>query len=94
MGGAGWAKLLTTAQDRPADWINAGQALQRILLTASTCGIAAALHTRPLELGWLRDFIRTRISDGATRNSCSGSGQSSSGRQRAPPARRRLVRKR
>ena len=34
-----------TARDHPADWINAGQALQRILLTASTCGIAAALHT-------------------------------------------------
>jgi hypothetical protein len=62
---AGVAALLTTAQDRPADWINAGQALQRILLTASTCGIVAALHTQPLELGWLRDFIRTQLSDGA-----------------------------
>jgi hypothetical protein len=62
---AGIAALLTTAQDRPADWINTGQALQRILLTAGTCGIAAALHTQPLELGWLRDFIRTRLSDGA-----------------------------
>jgi len=61
----GVAALLTTARDRPADWINAGQALQRILLNASTCGIAAALHTQPLELGWLRDFIRTRLSDGA-----------------------------
>jgi hypothetical protein len=62
---AGVAALLTTARDRPADWINAGQALQRILLTASTCGIAAALHTQPLELGWFRDSIRTRLSDGA-----------------------------
>ncbi len=62
---AGIAALLTTAGDRAADWINAGQALQRILLTASTCGIAAALHTQPLELGWLRDSIRTRLSDGA-----------------------------
>jgi hypothetical protein len=62
---AGVAALLTTAQDHPADWINTGQALQRILLTASTCGIAAALHTQPLELGWLRDFIQTHLSDGA-----------------------------
>jgi hypothetical protein len=62
---AGVAALLATAGDRPADWINAGQALQRILLTASTCGIAAALHTQPLELGWLRESIRTRLSDGA-----------------------------
>jgi nitroreductase len=62
---AGVVGLLTTAQDRPMDWINAGQALQRILLTASTCGVAAALHTQPLELGWLRESIRTRLSDGA-----------------------------
>ncbi|HEY3035194.1 MAG TPA: hypothetical protein VGJ54_11130 [Streptosporangiaceae bacterium] len=62
---AGIAALLTTARDRPEDWINAGQALQRILLTASTCGIAAALHTQPLELDWLRDSIRTQLSDGA-----------------------------
>jgi hypothetical protein len=62
---AGVAALLTTDRDRPVDWVNAGQALQRILLTASTCGVAAALHTQPLELGWLRDSIRTRLSDGA-----------------------------
>jgi hypothetical protein len=61
----GVAALLTTAGDRPADWVNAGQALQRILLTASSYGAAAALHTQPLELGWLRESIRTRISDGA-----------------------------
>jgi hypothetical protein len=62
---AGIAALLTTARDRPEDWINAGQALQRILLTASTCGIAAALHTQPVELDWLRDSVRRQLSDGA-----------------------------
>ena len=62
---AGVAGLLTTTADRPADWVNAGQALQRILLTASTCGAAVALHTQPLELPWLREFIRTQLSDGA-----------------------------
>jgi len=62
---AGVAALLTTVRDRPADWINAGQALQRILLTASTVGIAAALHTQPLEFGWLRESIRAQLSDGA-----------------------------
>jgi hypothetical protein len=45
--------------------VNAGQALQRILLTAGTFGVAAALHSQPLELNWLRDFIRTRLSDRA-----------------------------
>jgi hypothetical protein len=62
---AGVAALLTTAHDRPVDWVNAGQALQRILLTASTFGVAAAMHSQPLELGWLRESIRTRLSDGA-----------------------------
>ena len=62
---AGVAALLTTAHDRPADWINAGQALQRILLTASISGVAVALHTQPLEFGWLRETIRTGLSDGA-----------------------------
>jgi len=62
---AGVAGLLTTTADRPADWVNAGQALQRILLTASTCGAAVALHSQPLELAWLREFIRTQLGDGA-----------------------------
>jgi len=62
---AGTVCLLTTTGDRPADWIRAGQALQRILLTNATCGVAAALHSQPLELPWLRDFVRSCLSDGA-----------------------------
>jgi len=57
--------LLTTADDRPVDWVNAGQALQRILLTTAACGGAAALHSQPLELGWLRESIRTRLAGGS-----------------------------
>ncbi len=62
---AGVAGLLTTAADRPPDWVNAGQALQRILLTASASGAAVALHSQPIELPWLRQFVRTQLSDGA-----------------------------
>jgi hypothetical protein len=62
---AGIAAVLTTAHDRPGDWVSAGQALQRILLTASACGAAAALHTQPLELAWLRESIRVKLADGA-----------------------------
>jgi hypothetical protein len=62
---AGVAALLTTAGDSPPDWVNAGQALQRILLTAASYGAAAALHTQPLELSWLRESIRAHLSDGA-----------------------------
>jgi hypothetical protein len=57
--------LLTTVMDRPADWVNAGQALQRVLLTAGANGAAVALHSQPLELSWLREFIRSNLSDGA-----------------------------
>ena len=32
---AGVVCLLTTAGDRPVDWVNAGQALQRVLLTGA-----------------------------------------------------------
>ena len=46
------------------DWINAGHALQRILLIASTCGVAAALHSQPLELPLLREDIRAKLSGG------------------------------
>jgi hypothetical protein len=62
---AGVVCLLTTAGDRPVDWVNAGQALQRVLLTSATCGVAAALHSQPFELAWLRTFIRTQLGNGS-----------------------------
>jgi Nitroreductase family len=62
---AGVVSILTTSSDQPGDWVNAGQALQRVLLGASACGVAAALHTQPLELPQLRDLIRAQLSDGA-----------------------------
>jgi hypothetical protein len=57
--------LLTTPGDGPSDWVNAGQALQRILLTCAACGVAAALHSQPLELTSLRQLIHHRVSDGS-----------------------------
>jgi hypothetical protein len=60
---AGVVCLLTTADDRPTDWVNAGQALQRILLTSTAVGVAAALHSQPLEIGWMRRLIRSRTAD-------------------------------
>jgi hypothetical protein len=62
---AGTVGLLTTARDEPADWINAGQALQRLLLDAASCGAVAALHTQPLELPQLRDLLRTHLAGGS-----------------------------
>jgi hypothetical protein len=57
---AGVVCLLATASDGPADWVGAGQALQRILLTSAACGIAAALHSQPFELGWWRELALPR----------------------------------
>jgi len=61
----GLVTVLTTAADHPQDWVNAGQALQRVLLLASSCGISAALHSQPLEIPQLRDFIAVTLCDGA-----------------------------
>jgi hypothetical protein len=62
---AGVVGLLTTTADRPADWVNAGQALQRVLLVATAYGAAVALHSQPMELAWVRELIRTELSDTA-----------------------------
>jgi nitroreductase len=62
---AGVTAILTTPRDRPEDWVNSGQALQRLLLSASASGVAAALHTQPLEIPALRDIVRLQLSGGA-----------------------------
>jgi nitroreductase len=59
---AGAVGLLTTSVDHLVDWIHAGQALQRVLLLASSCNVAAALHSQPLEIPLLRDFVRVHLS--------------------------------
>ena len=62
---AGLVCVLTTQADRPDDWISAGQALQRVLLSAGVCGVSAALHSQPLEVGELRSFISAALCDNA-----------------------------
>jgi nitroreductase len=42
--------VLATPRDEPADWLRAGQALQRVLLTATVNGVAASLLYQPVEL--------------------------------------------
>jgi len=42
--------VLATAHDQPADWLRAGQALQRVLLTATVHGVAASFLYQPMEL--------------------------------------------
>ncbi|HVB41694.1 MAG TPA: nitroreductase family protein [Streptosporangiaceae bacterium] len=42
--------VLTTARDEPTDWLRAGQALQRVLLTATVRGLSASFLYQPIEL--------------------------------------------
>ena len=42
--------MLSTARDEPADWLRAGQALQRVLLAATRHGVAASFLYQPMEL--------------------------------------------
>jgi nitroreductase len=42
--------VLSTALDEPGDWLRAGQALQRVLLTATINGLATSLLYQPMEL--------------------------------------------
>jgi hypothetical protein len=49
--------VLYTADDSPDQWICAGQALERVLLTATVRGVAATPMSQPLEIPDLRDLL-------------------------------------
>jgi nitroreductase len=51
------------AGDGPREWLRAGQALQRVLLTATVWGVAATLMTQPLEIPALRELISEADTD-------------------------------
>ena len=46
--------VLTTGCDEPGDWIRAGQALQRVLLTATARGVSASFLYQSIELRDMR----------------------------------------
>jgi hypothetical protein len=46
--------VLATNHDHPADWLRAGQALQRVLLTATARGVSASFLYQPIELRDMR----------------------------------------
>lgn len=55
--------VLGTAQDRPEDWLRAGQALERVLLQATLSGLATSLTSHALERKDLRELARDPRSD-------------------------------
>ncbi|WP_369221165.1 nitroreductase [Streptomyces sp. R39] len=64
--GRGWAvfernpqiALLGTGHDGPADWLRAGQALERVLLTATAGGLVTSMTSQTLEWPELRWVTR------------------------------------
>ncbi|MEQ4724194.1 nitroreductase family protein [Nonomuraea sp. B19D2] len=60
----GVVAVLTTRGDSRQDWIDAGQALQHVLLYASAYGVSAAFHTQALEMELLREFMRQELCSG------------------------------
>ena len=53
--------VLETPGDRPTDWLTAGQALMRVLLTAAADGYAASYLNQPLELSGPRQQLRDEL---------------------------------
>jgi nitroreductase len=49
--------VLATARDRRADWVCAGQALQRVLLAATAKGLAATPISQPVEVPAVRRLL-------------------------------------
>ncbi|WP_329600030.1 nitroreductase [Streptomyces pseudovenezuelae] len=54
--------LLSTSGDGPADWLRAGQALERVLLEATRADLATSLTSHPLESADLRTLARDPVS--------------------------------
>ncbi|MCQ4205656.1 Acg family FMN-binding oxidoreductase [Streptomyces longispororuber] len=57
----GLVAVLTTCYDTRVEWLQAGQALQRLLLHAAAHRVSAAFHTQPLELPRLRAQVRAGL---------------------------------
>jgi nitroreductase len=53
--------ILGTVGDLPTDQIIAGQALQRVLLTATDAGLACSLISQPIEVPAARDQLRRSL---------------------------------
>jgi nitroreductase len=53
--------VLTTAGDRPADWLTGGQAMMRVLLAASAAGLGSSQLNQPVELPDLRHELRDEL---------------------------------
>jgi hypothetical protein len=55
--------VLSTPRDGPAEWIRAGEALQRVLLRATAAGLFASYFAQPIESPSLRRRLAEAIGD-------------------------------
>ncbi|WP_306214002.1 Acg family FMN-binding oxidoreductase [Actinoplanes sp. RD1] len=53
--------ILGVSGDRPIDQITAGQALQKVLLTATDAGLSASMISQPIEVPTARDQLRRSL---------------------------------
>jgi hypothetical protein len=53
--------VLVTFGDRDVNWLQAGQALQRILLRAASDWVYASLYSQPIESAGVRELIARRL---------------------------------
>jgi nitroreductase len=58
--------ILTVPGDTAGDQINAGQALQRVLLTATDAGLATSMISQPIEVPGARDQLRRSVGRSGT----------------------------
>jgi hypothetical protein len=66
VGGSPLLICLATAIDNAPAWLAAGQALERVLLTAVNEGLSASYLNQPIEVPVLRDTLRTTLRLDAT----------------------------
>jgi len=53
--------VLGTQRDGPIDWLTAGQALQRVLLTACQFDLQASFLNQPVQVASLRPKLQTLV---------------------------------
>jgi len=80
--------ILATPGDTPADWLRAGQVLERLLLRAALDDIHAGYLQQPLQLADLRQAVAARFTPGAFPQLCIRLGRPV---DEPPPRRRRPV---
>ena len=62
--GSALMAVLTTDGDGTADWLRAGQALDRVLLTAQSQDVQASFLNQPIEVPELRDDVADLVGSG------------------------------